>query len=215
MKKFTKSLIESAALRTVIGTIALFAPHAGYGQNSSSRTKDVNVVNTPNVTVANTPTVNLGARASVGINPSSNTVLVASSSRQPVLTTQTLQVVNLFQKSMEIDLPEGQALGYASFTVPGGKLLVIENVSGTAFMGGVNQFPAVSFRTTANNALAEHLLAWFLPNGLAQYPVFTFGDTFYADPGSTVELIYKREGENQTFGTSELKVTFSGRYINQ
>jgi len=184
--------------------IAIATPQTGY-----TRPQDVNVVNTPDVNAQQR-----GAW-SVGINPSSNTVLVASSSREPVFTTQTLHVVNVFQKSMEIDLLEGQALGYASFTVPAGRLLVIENASGIAFMGGVNQFPAVSFRTTANNILAEHLLAWFLPNGLAQYPVFTFGNTFYADPGSTVELIYKREGENQTFGTSELKLTFSGHYINQ
>ena len=184
--------------------IAIATPQTGY-----TRPQDVNVVNTPNVNAQQQ-----GAW-SVGINPSSNTVLVASSSREPVFTTQTLHVVNVFQKSMEVDLLEGQALGYASFTVPAGRLLVIENASGIAFMGGVNQFPAVSFRTTANNILAEYLLAWFLPNGLAQYPGFTFGHPFYADPGSTVELIYKREGENQTFGTSELKLTFSGHYINQ
>jgi len=178
-------------------------------QTGYTHPQDVNVVNTPNVNAQQR-----GAW-SVGINPSSNTVLVASSSREPVFTTQTLHAVNVFQKSMEIDLPEGQALGYASFTVPAGKLLIIENVSGIAFMGGFNQFPTVSFRTTANNDLAEHLLAWFFPNGLAQYPVFTFGESFYADPGSTVELIYKREGESQTFGASELKVTFSGHYINQ
>ena len=198
-----KTLTTTMKLIAVVA-IAIATPQTGY-----TRPQDVNVVNTPNVNAQQQ-----GAW-SVGINPSSNTVLVASSSREPVFTTQTLHVVNVFQKSMEIDLLEGQALGYASFTVPAGRLLVIENASGIAFMGGFNQFPAVSFRTTANNILAEHLLAWFLPNGLAQYPVFTFGNTFYADPGSTVELIYKREGENQTFGTSELKVTFSGHYINQ
>ena len=107
---------------------------------------------------------------------------------------------------------EGQVLGYASFTVPAGKLLVIEQVSGLAFMGLVNQFPTVSFRTTANNDLAEHVLASPFPNGPLQYPVFTFGNTAYADPGSTVELIYMRDGEG---GESELKVTFSGHYINQ
>ena len=182
--------------------IAIATPQTGY-----TRPQDVNVVNTPDVNAQQR-----GAW-SVGINPSSNTVLVASSSREPVYIAQAVKVSDVFQE--EIDLLEGQALGYASFTVPAGRLLVIENASGIAFMGGFNQFPAVSFRTTANNILAEHLLAWFLPNGLAQYPVFTFGNTFYADPGSTVELIYKREGENQTFGTSELKVTFSGHYINQ
>ena len=185
---------------------AVATPQTGYTQ----RAQDVNVVNTPNVNAQQR-----GAW-SVGINPSSNTVLVASSSREPVFTTQTLQVVNVFQKPMEIDLVEGQVLGSTSFTVPAGKLLVIEQVSGLAFMGGNNQFPVVSFKTTANNNLAEHFLASPFPNGFAQYPVFTFGNaSIYADPGSTVELIFKRQGDNQTFGTAELKVTFSGHYINQ
>jgi len=184
--------------------IAIAAPRTSYTQHT--RPQDVNVVNTPNVNAQQ------GGAWSVGINPSSNTVLVASSSREPVFTTQTLHVANIFQKPMEIDLVEGQVLGYASFTVAAGKLLVIEQVSGLAFMGLVNQFPTVSFRTTANNDLAEHLLASPFPNGPLQYPVFTFGNTAYADPGSTVELIYMRDGEG---GTSELKVTFSGHYINQ
>jgi len=109
-------------------------------------------------------------------------------------------------------LAEGQTLGYASFTVPAGKLLVIEQVSGLAHMGLNPQFPTVSFRTTANNSLAEHVLASPFPNGPLQYPVFTFGNTAYAEPGSTVELIYMRDGEG---GVSTLKVTFSGHYINQ
>lgn len=189
--------------------IAIAAPQTSYTQHT--RPQDVNVVNTPNVNALQ------GGAWSVGINPSSNTVLVASSSREPVFTTQTLQLVNIFQKPMEIVLAEGQVLGYASFTVPAGKLLVIEQVSGLAHMGGENQFPWVYVRTTANNNLAQHLLYSFLANGPLQFPVHTLGNaTIYADPGSTVELIYKREGNYQPgFGTSELNVTFSGHYIVQ
>lgn len=196
-RTMTMKLIAAAA-------IAVGAPQTSYTQHT--RPQDVNVVNTPNVNAQQ------GGLWSVGIDPSSNTVLVASSSRNPVLTTQTLQLVNIFQKPMEIVLVEGQVLGYASFTVPTGKLLVIEEVSGLAHMGLNPQFPTVSFRTTANNSLAEHVLASPFPNGPLQYPVFTFGNTAYADPGSTVELIYMRDGEG---GVSTLKVTFSGHYINQ
>jgi hypothetical protein len=195
-RTMTMKLIAAAA-------IAVAAPQTSYTQHT--RPQDVNVVNTPNVNAQQ------GGLWSVGIDPSSNTVLVASSSRNPVLTTQTLQLVNIFQKPMEIVLVEGQVLGYASFTVPT-KLLVIEEVSGLAHMGLNPQFPTVSFRTTANNSLAEHVLASPFPNGPLQYPVFTFGNTAYADPGSTVELIYMRDGEG---GVSTLKVTFSGHYINQ
>ncbi len=195
-RTMTMKLIAAAA-------IAVAAPQTSYTQHT--RPQDVNVVNTPNVNAQQ------GGLWSVGIDPSSNTVLVASSSRNPVLTTQTLQLVNIFQKPMEIVLVEGQVLGYASFTVPT-KLLVIEEVSGLAHMGLNPQFPTVSFRTTANNSLAEHVLASPFPNGPLQYPVFMFGNTAYADPGSTVELIYMRDGEG---GVSTLNVTFSGHYINQ
>jgi hypothetical protein len=184
--------------------IAIGAPQTSYTQHT--RPQDVNVVNTPNVNVLQ------GGAWSVGIDPSSNTVLVASSARDPVLTTQTLQLVNIFQRPMEIVLAQGQVLGYASFTVPAGKLLVIEEVSGLAHMGLNPQFPTVSFRTTANNCLAEHVCVTPFPNGPLQYPVFMFGNTAYADPGSTVELIYMRDGEG---GVSTLNVTFSGHYINQ
>jgi hypothetical protein len=82
--------------------LAIAVPQTSYTQGT--RPKDVNVVNTPNVNVVNTPTVDLVANSIVGINPSSNIVQVASSSREPVLTTQTLSVEFLFQKQLEIDL---------------------------------------------------------------------------------------------------------------
>src|SRR5438552_4947203 len=141
-RKIMKTRNRTMKLIAVIA-FAVATPQTGYTQ----RAQDVNVVNTPNVNAQQR-----GAW-SVGINPSSNTVLVASSSREPVFTTQTLQVVNVFQKPMEIDLAEGYVQGSTSFTVPAGKLLVIEQVSGLAFMGGNNQFPVVSFKTTANNNL--------------------------------------------------------------
>jgi hypothetical protein len=145
MKTLTMTMKLIAAV-----AIAIAAPQTSYTQHT--RPQDVSVVNTPNVNAQQ------GGLWNVGIDPSSNTVLVASSTRDPILTTQTLQVANIFQKPMEIVLAEGQVLGYASFTVPAGKLLVIEQVSGLAHMGGQNQFPWIYVRTTANNNLAQHLL---------------------------------------------------------
>lgn len=224
MNKLKISITAFVGLLSLIGAIALLMPHASYSQ-SGSKISDVNVVNTPttnaqqrgtwNVAIAGTPTVDLAPGSSVGINPSSNTVHIASSSREPVYITQALAVIDVFQKQLEITLEIGAAQGSTSFTVPASKLLVIEDVSGLAFMGGNNQFPEVSFKTTANNNLAEHLLYSFIPNAPGIFPVYAFGNTIYADPGSTVELIFKRQGDNNTFGTAELKVTFSGHYINQ
>ena len=192
--------------------LAIAVPQTSYTQHT--RSQDVNVVNTPNVNVVNTPTVDLGASSIVGINPSSNTVQVASSSREPVLTTQTLTAVNIFQKPIEITLAEGQAQGSASFTVPAGKLLVMEDVSGFAVMGAnsIQQFPGVTLITTANNNPAGHIL--FAQAFGAGFQIFMFGNTIYADPGSTVELIFGRDSFN-TVGTAKLNVTVSGHYISQ
>ena len=192
--------------------IAIATPQSSYSQSPSSRISDVNVVNTPNVNVANTPTVNLSARANVGINPSSNTVQVASSAREPVLTMQTLTAQFVFQKYLEIDLAEGQFEGTTSFTVAAGLLLVIDNVGGVASVGVTGDFFEADFITTANNLVAAHFFASF-PSGPLQYSVVTTGP-IYADPGSTVELVYKRDGGN-AIGVAKLKVTFSGHYISQ
>jgi len=190
--------------------LAIAVPQTSYTQHT--RSQDVNVVNTPNVNVVNTPTVDLGASSIVGINPSSNTVQVASSAREPVLTMQTLTAQFVFQKYLEIDLAEGQFEGTTSFTVPAGLLLVIDNVGGVASVGATGDFFEADFITTANNLVAAHFFASF-PSGPLQYSVVAPGP-IYADPGSTVELVYKRDGGN-AIGVAKLKVTFSGHYITQ
>ena len=183
--------------------LAIAVPQTSYTQGT--RSKDVNVVNTP--------TVNLGASSIVGINPSSNTVQVASSSREPVLTMQTLTAQFVFQKYLEIDLAEGQFEGTTEFTVPTGLLLVIDNVGGVASVGATGDFFEADFITTANNLIAAHFFASFPSGGFLQYSVVAPGP-IYADPGSTVELVYKRDGGN-AIGVAKLKVTFSGHYITQ
>ena len=190
--------------------VAIATPQTSYTQGT--RSKDVNVVNTPNVNVVNTPTVDLGASSIVGINPSSNIVQVASSAREPVLTMQTLTAQFVFQKYLEIDLAEGQFEGTTEFTVAAGLLLVIDNVGGVASVGATGDFFEADFITTANNLVAAHFFASF-PSGPLQYSVVTTG-AIYADPGSTVELVYKRDGGN-AIGVAKLKVTFSGHYITQ
>jgi len=198
-----KTRTTTMKLIAVVG-IAIATPQTSYTQHT--RSQDVNVVNTPNVNAQQ------GGAWSVGINPSSNTVLVASSSREPVLTMQTLSVEFLFQKQLEIDLAEGQFEGSTEFTVPAGLLLVIDNVGGFASVGVTGDFFEADFITTANNLVAAHFLTSF-PSGPLQYSVFTLGPT-YADPGSTVVVVYKREGGNAS-GVAKLNVTFSGHYISQ
>lgn len=145
-------------------------------------------------------------------------VQVASSSREPVYIKFSLLVTDVFQKEVEIALVPGDAQGSASFSVPAGKLLVIEGVSGFAVMGNPNQKPQVGFKTTANNNLAQHLL-FCNPFGSVGYQIGTWGNiTVYADPGSTVEILFQRSGFNGgqgTAGTANLNVTFSGHTVDQ
>jgi hypothetical protein len=95
---------------------------------------------------------------------------------------------------------------------PGPLLLVIDNVGGFASVGVTGDFFEADFITTVNNLVAAHFLTSF-PSGPLQYSVFTPGPT-YADPGSTVVTVYKRQGGN-TSGVAKLNVTFSGHYISQ
>ena len=223
MNKLKNALIAFAGLLSLIGAIALLTPHASYSQ-SGSKISDVNVVNTPNVNaqqrgawnvaINGTPTVNLAASSSVGINPSSNTVHVASSSREPVYITQALAVTDVFQKQLEITLENGVGQGSTSFTVPADKLLVIEDVSGFANMGQSGQIPEVTYSTTANNSLAFHWLAAFEYGFSNHYSISGGNLTSYAGPGSTVELTLDRSSYG-TVGTASLNLTFSGHYINQ
>ena len=190
--------------------IAIAAPQTSYTQHT--RPQDVNVVNTPNVNALQ------GGAWSVGINPSSNTVLVASSSREPVSHNADASAGQHF--------PEADGDRFSGGSGPRLCLIYGTRRQAPRHRTGLRISPygrrTISFlgssvRTTANNNLAEHLLYSFLANGPLQFPVFTLGNaTIYADPGSTVELIYKREGNYQPgFGTSELNVTFSGHYIVQ
>ena len=108
--------------------IAIAAPQTSYTQHT--RPQDVNVVNTPNVNALQ------GGAWSVGINPSSNTVLVASSSREPVFTTPDASAGQHFPEvPIEIVLSGGVRSCYASFRVYARQVLVIEQVSGISPYG--------------------------------------------------------------------------------
>jgi len=188
--------------------IAVAAPQTSYTQHT--RPQDVNVVNTPNVNSQQ------GGAWSVGINPSSNTVLIASSPRDPVLTTPTLQMSTIFQKQLQITIAEGQYDGNTSFTVPAGVVLDIGGASGVAHMGAEGQFPGGWVLTTGNNTVAAHFLTVFFSGPFGIYSVGVLGGSFYADPGSPVVLFFSREPiSGERSGVCTLDLTVSGHYINQ
>ena len=197
--------------------VAIATPQSSYSQSPSSRISDVNVVNTPNVNVANTPTVNLSARANVGINPSSNTVQVASSSREPVYIAQAVKVSDVFQEEIDISLNEGQEEGSAHITVPSGKLLLIKTILGNGCVP-LYQFATVDVVTQANGNTASHmpLINYFGGQNKQMYGFAVLGDVAYADPGSDIEVIFHRgTGSPSPEGVASLNITLSGHYITQ
>ncbi len=139
-------------------------------------------------------------------------VQIASSPRDSVRTKAVLLVTDVFQREVKVTLEPNDLIGTASFTVPTSKLLVIEGWTGFAQMGGPLQLPKVLFKTTANGDLGSHLVfaqlgggGWFLSQP-------GFGGNAYADPASTVEVIFTRTG---TTGTATMTLTFTGHYIDQ
>jgi hypothetical protein len=96
---------------TVVNTpLPVTAAQSGAWNVGISNTPGVNVANTPNVNIANTPTVALAP--GVSIRDADNPARHA------------------FQIAVAVQLAPGLAEATAGFPVPGGKELVIENVSG-------------------------------------------------------------------------------------
>jgi hypothetical protein len=207
MKRFTQALIAIFGF-VVVGSVVSLVPqkNAGAAGAAGQGAAPVNVVNTPtvnaqqsgtwnvgitgtpNVNIANTPTVNLGAASSVGINGS---VTIGNTASSPVLerdldnpARHRFQINgNCITSAVE---PSGCDI---PFTVPSGKLLVIESVSVEAATP-IGLQARASIRVVQDGAG----IPYFFP--LQLQGTFPAHDEFhgmepvrlYADPGSTVTV---------------------------
>ena len=139
-----------------------------------------------------------------GVTNIAGEVTVQSSEAAPVFTKQSgLFTADLFQKEVHItSFPELGGHASEFFNVPAGKLLTIYYVSGKTAPD-----TSVNIRTVANGALATHYLNLNI-DGMAN---FSQNVLIYADPGSSVEIVY--------FGTphfvSSLKLTLTGIFAVQ
>jgi len=187
------------------------------GTSSGAMTQNVNVVNTPTVNVGTlpavnvnslpavsllgtpavtitgtptvnvgTPTVNLGAGSTVGINGSVQVGNVATSpvfmrdvdnpARQPFQ-----QLLCLAATASSCSVP-------SSFTVPSGKELVIEYVSGGCVTADASSFVnAAGLHTSVQGAVGFH---FFGNLRIGPNSAFDFGQQtrLYADPNTNVTL---------------------------
>jgi hypothetical protein len=120
---------------------------------------------------------------------------------------------NPFQTSVDLNLPVGAGGQNASFQVPAGKRLVIEYVSGEAFMPTGQKCLFSIFTSLAGQSTpTRHLLETvsFGKFGAPDYFRTAQVVRLYADPGTGVML---RADRDLTTGTATARMSLSGKLI--
>lgn len=163
----------------------------------------------------------------------SGPVQVTTSRGEPLSVIPRMRLADKFQKSVSLDMADGQSEVSTTFAVPAGKLLVIVSAFGTALVNpqvvgngwsasltSEPQHPSVLVRTSTDNSAFQHPLAstasglqeidgylksiWNIGGGLTQ---------IYADPGTEIEVIFKRPNTDKgKKGPASLSLTLSGHY---
>ena len=224
MYRFKQSLMALMGVVTLVVIVTVTMPHIGRGASGSgttssaptSQTQNVNVVNTPSVNAQQSGTWNVGINGTpvVGLDAANNTVKFdAVNNTVKIDTTNPLPV-------RDVDNPARQpvqAAGTAGagetnhfFSVPLGKVLVIEHVSadvrgmednallvlGTnAGSGGVFQDVPLTKQKFGNEVLL-----------VASQPIRA-----YAVPGTSVSFTVNSP---LIFGQGDAHVTISGYLVN-
>lgn len=142
MLRFKNTLIAFFGLMMIIALVSAVVPTTSLGSGGAAigPDKDVNVVNTPTVQAQQNGVWN------VGIN-GTPTVQVGNSSLSPVLMRDVDRATaQPFEQELDVAMSDGQGGENAFFTIPLGKLLVIEQVSafGTAPAGQKLNFSILS-----------------------------------------------------------------------
>ena len=142
-----------------------FAPLAGYAQQGTKPSSDVNVINTPAVTVANTPSV-LDAN---DLHP--------------------------FQQTGSATVQQFAEAAHVDFTVPQGKRLVIEFVSIRVIVRPGQEVSAVIAASGLDTPVSEHQVTMNHQRSTDVIGSVFVGAQqmkMYADPGHTVSLVAAR-----------------------
>ena len=192
--------------------LLVFTSSASYAQGNK-QPSDVNVVNTPNVNVVNTPTVNVGNTLSVN-----------------VVGTPTVQVGNTAANPLPVRDAENPARqpftetlvspNKPSLTVPVGKRLVIEFVSGSGFITSGQKFLTTALQCTVyTKDGVGNVLHNFTPSlmgtqntGNNLFDIFSISQQtrLYVEPGGTVEIFMEN-----TAGVVGLRFTVTGYLVDK
>jgi hypothetical protein len=242
MNKFRNYLLATLGLGILVGSLVFSSSYASIASQGALDVKVVNTATQPvptqaqgttniagtvqaqqsgawNVGISGTPDVNLASGASVGINPSGNTVQVGNTASAPVLVRDVDSPARQpFQDFNSIDLvaPFGNT-ERVLFTVPTDKRLVIEFISLLALMPA-DQKSTVTLRTFINDG---HPSTSFGKSFLVLTAQGTFNATdiytasqpvrIYADPGTEVFFLVSRTSGT---GSAQYQVCISGYFVD-
>jgi hypothetical protein len=156
------------------------------GQGASQTPQDVNVINTPTVTIGNTPWVNIGNLPTVTLGTTAVAVKdQANGAFQPY--TNALVSSNNY-----------------TFTVPAGKRLVIEHVSGSGYITSGQKFLSTGLKMSVlvNGGSQAWVVQEYTPTFMATQPGVVNLDIYsisqqtkaYVEPGGTVETVIEKTG---------------------
>jgi hypothetical protein len=216
----------------IIGTIVMLAAAAVVvpQRGGADSTKDVLVVNAPsqpvpvsltggtgtaNVNVTNQPTVDLAAGTTIGISGTPNvnianqpTVSIAPDSVLHVSNGDALQPVLTEVKMLLVDGKAG-VVGTV-FTVPDGKRLVLEDVSGSAILPAGQSMNSIGIGDEITNMFVPATFSG--PYILPGYDTYQFGRLArgYWGPRAHVEGIIER---NSASGLGTVYLTLTGYLI--
>jgi hypothetical protein len=178
MRQIRFYLLTATAFAVTVTGFVLSTSGAGqaHGQPGpqAERVADVRVVNTSaepvpvltrgttnvsgSVSVTNTPTVNVGPGATVGIDPSGNAVQVANPETAPVAVRDVDFGRQPFHQSANFSFPDGSITRSTSISIPAGKRLVIEYVSGHLGVPAGQNITKIALGVTLNQQFADHFI---------------------------------------------------------
>jgi hypothetical protein len=111
------------------------------------------------VSIANSPTVKMAQGTIVGINPSNNAVQITNAESAPVAVRDVDFARQPFHQSAEFSFPDGAITRTTSITIPAGKRLVIEYVSGLLVVPTGQNITKITLGVTLDQQFANHFVA--------------------------------------------------------
>jgi hypothetical protein len=173
-------------------------------------TVNAQVTNIPTVSVNSMPPVTLGSGATVGIDPSVTVSTADVSARHIVRLAATVTLEEgIESSSASVTLLTG---GGAFYSVPSGKLLVLNNIMVTADIPhGESPYILISFADPDAEFTVLPEMHVVLNNGTSTYYTGSITAPVYQTADERMSIGYQRLGQN---GVAHLKVVLQGYLVD-